>query len=150
MTNNEKQPDDISHSTDVSCMEPVVPAVHKRTSDDRAVRRAVRYAIIQQVVILFISINVLDGGDVFRLCAVAALLSWAPIVVIGCRWLFARRSKATKLDIASIRYGFWVFFVSMCVLYHYQLLPSNWYFINRVLESHPVLMKHHLSVTANK
>ena len=124
MTNNKKQSDDMNQIPDASRMESVVPVVYERTSGDRVIRRAIRYAVIQQVVVLFISMLILDGGDVFRLSIIAALLFWAPVAVIMYWRSATRYSKVTKFDTLIIRYGFWAFFLGMCVLYHYQLLPT--------------------------
>jgi hypothetical protein len=119
------------------------PDSDESAPDAPSMWRAVLYAIVQQMIVLFISGNVLDGGDLFRLCIVATMLSWIPVAVIGCERLLSPRLEANTIEIVIVRYGFWVFFIGMCLLYYCQLLPSRWYFVNRVLESHPSLMKGH-------
>jgi hypothetical protein len=141
MANDDKQPDGVDRDSPTSPAVAAPRAAHERTPDSRSMWRAIRDAVVQQLVMLFISANVLDGGDVFRLCTTAALLSWLMIAVIGFGRLFALDRRASKLELATVRYGFWVFFIGMWLLYHYQLLPHRWYFANRVLDSHP-WMKH--------
>jgi hypothetical protein len=102
-------------------------------------RRAVRYAVIQQFVMLVISAAMLDGGDMLKLCLTAAILSCAPVAVIAFRQCASSRCDLSTLDIAAIRYSFWAFFVAMCILHACNCLPSNWYFINRVRKANPVI-----------
>src|SRR5208282_284166 len=52
---------------------------------------------------LFASL-ILDGGQIFRYCAVAAMASWVCTLVI----LLRRPKHPTNVDLAIVRFGFWL------------------------------------------
>jgi hypothetical protein len=87
----------------------------------------VRFALIQQTAVLVISALILDGGDVFRLTIAAALLAWVPYLMIVLRRGRHQAGDFSRLDSAVIKYGFWVFFLGMCLLYRYNVLPNEFY-----------------------
>jgi hypothetical protein len=98
--------------------------------------RALFFAIVQQLVVVIIGSQILDGGDIFKCCIVAALLSWAPILVIG--WRIRRAVVAiSKTQIVVVKYNFWLFFVIMFVIYSSHLLPYDFYFSHRVKSNRP-------------
>jgi hypothetical protein len=94
--------------------------------------RALRYAFIQQGIVLIVAALVLDGGDTFHWTMIAAILSWVPVAAIALRRASRRRSALSNLDLTIIRHGFWAFFFGMAVLYYSGLLPSNFYHVNRI------------------
>ena len=67
-----------------------------------AYRRAVKSAMIQQIVCGLLSSLVLDFGQVFGLCFVVVIAHWFVFTLIVSR----RRFSPTKLDLAIIHYGF--------------------------------------------
>ena len=92
----------------------------------------------------------LDGGDAGLLCFVAALLSVVPIVIVVFTRSASQHLEVTQLDSLIIRYGFWIFFLGMCMLYHYELLPKNWYFSNRMEQRRQQRIQEHPLPTADK
>jgi hypothetical protein len=102
-----------------------------RKSNDRIYWRTIRFALIQQAILLVISSLILDGGDIFRLSITAVILTWVPSLVILCRGIYPKYYVLSKADSAIIKHGFWVFFLLMITLYHYNLLPNNYYFSYR-------------------
>jgi hypothetical protein len=134
MSSVNERPDDTDENSYASPKEPVEATAESNsgpTRDDCATRRAIRYAFIQQVVVLIISALVLDGGDAIRLSATAAVLAWMPVAVIVAKQNRAGNSNLSKLHAAIIRHGFWIFFFGMCVLYHYGALPKHYYYFER-------------------
>ena len=47
--------------------------------------RAIRWAGIQQVIVLVLAATILDGGHIVRICLIAALAHWGAILFIGVR-----------------------------------------------------------------
>ncbi len=70
---------------------------------------SIKLAVIQQSVVFALAALMLDFGQTLHACCVAALAHWAAIVLIIAR----RPSCPTSLDIALVRYGFWVMTVLM-------------------------------------
>jgi hypothetical protein len=62
----------------------------------------VRFAVILQIIFLFLTALMLDGGNLFRVCGIAVIAHW----LIGGWILATRQSAATRLDRWIIRYGF--------------------------------------------
>jgi hypothetical protein len=60
-----------------------------------------KLALVEQVLLLGLSALVLDGGRLFRVCAIAALAYGAASVLIVAR----RPASPTSFDLALIRYG---------------------------------------------
>ena len=70
----------------------------------RGYSRAVTAAVAQQAVVLLFASLILDGGQIFRYCAVAAMASWVCTLVI----LLRRPKHPTNVDLAIVRFGFWL------------------------------------------
>jgi hypothetical protein len=116
------------------------PAQTGSRQENLAFRRAVIFALIQQIIVMLVMSQVLDGGDAFLLSVVAALLSGVPIAVIAFwRSRGAHRDVSTR-DTLIMKYSFWVFFVGMCFLYSFNLLPAHCYSRNRRARPRPPAM----------
>jgi hypothetical protein len=61
-------------------------------------RNTINFAVAQQIIILVMTSLILDGGDSFRICGVAALAFWAGVGTIRFR-----RQIPTKGDIIFIK-----------------------------------------------
>jgi len=110
-----------------------------RKSNDRIYWRTIRFALIQQSIVLVISSLILDGGDIFRLSITAAIFTWVPALVILCRGISPKYYVLSKADTAIIKHGFWLFFLLMIILYYSNLLPSSYYHFRNFKErSSPV------------
>jgi hypothetical protein len=117
----------------------VVPVLTEpgRGTHDRAYRRAIRYAMIQQVAILVIASLVDDDGETLNITIVASLLSLVPTLIIARRQNRHSRRSVSVLDVVTIKYAFWAFFVGIGILCHYNLWPSNFNFVNRLARHRP-------------
>jgi len=144
MTADHDQTNDADQNPYASPKE-VVPALTEpgRGIHDRAYRRAIWYAVIQQVVVLMIASQVLDMGETFSITIIATILSWVPMLIVAYRQNHHSHRSVSVLDIVAIKYGFWAFFVGICILCHYDLWPSNFNFVSR-------LAQHRPSVTTTK
>jgi hypothetical protein len=71
-------------------------------------RPAIKLAILQRVILLILSSLLLDFGQTFRVCAVAAIAHWIVIAIIVAR----RPASPTGLDLGIIRWGF----VPLCIV----------------------------------
>ena len=58
----------------------------------------------QQAVVLIFASLILDGGQIFRFCAVAAMASWVCTLMI----LLRRPKHPTNMDLAIVKVGFWL------------------------------------------
>ena len=65
-------------------------------------RSAIKVALLQQVILLILTSLMLDFGQTFRVCAVAAIAHWIVIAMIVAR----RPISPTGLDLGIIRWGF--------------------------------------------
>jgi hypothetical protein len=65
-------------------------------------KSAIKLAVLQQVILLILSSLLLDFGQTFRVCAVAAIAHWIAIGMIVAR----RPLSPTGLDLGIIRWGF--------------------------------------------
>jgi hypothetical protein len=101
---------------------------------DRAYRRAMRYAMIQQVVILVIASLVDDDGETLSIIIIASLLALVPTLIITHRQNRHSHRSVSVLDAVAIKYAFWAFFVGICILCHFDLWPSNFNFVNRLAQ----------------
>jgi hypothetical protein len=70
-------------------------------------KSALKLATLQQVVLLNLSSLLLDFGQTFRVCAVAAIVHWITIAIIVAR----RPLSPTGLDLGIIRWGFIPMFI---------------------------------------
>jgi hypothetical protein len=104
---------------------------------DRAYRRAIRYAMIQQVVVLVLALLVDDDGETLSITIIASLFSLALTLIVAHRQNRHSHRRVSVLDIVGIKYGFWAFFVGICVLCHYDLWPSNFNFVSRLAQYRP-------------
>ena len=75
-------------------------------------RPAIKSAVIQQSIVLALAALVLDFGQTLRASFVAALAHWAAIALIITR----RPSSPTPLDLALVRYGFWVMIILLWLI----------------------------------
>ena len=79
-------------------------------------RRAIHFALLQQVPCALVCLLLLDGGRLAKVCGVAMLGFWAAAVLIMAR----RSNSPAPSDIAYLRLGFWPLFalaVGMAQLY---------------------------------
>ncbi len=76
-----------------------------------------------QAVVLVLSSLVLDGGQIFRVCAIAALGYWIAVVVI----MWRRPVSPTPTDLGFIRYGFW-----LLILLTKVIAPVVWRLVGSV------------------
>ncbi len=74
--------------------------------------RAVRANAIQQGVVLVMAALMLDGGEMFRHCFIAAVGSWVMTGLI----LMRRRRAPTGLDLILLRYGFWFVLIVLGII----------------------------------
>jgi hypothetical protein len=65
---------------------------------------ALRFGVVQQLVLLGLSALMLDGGRTLRLCAIAAVAYWAAALLIIAR----RPAAPTRADRTFLRYGYLV------------------------------------------
>jgi hypothetical protein len=114
---------DINPYTSPQDMSGVLNFDGEQKTDKIQIRRAVFLAMIQQAVVLVISSLVMDGGAIFRITIIAALLSWAPFIGITVEHNIRTQYVVSKIDIALIKYSFWIFFLGMYILYSCNLLP---------------------------
>ncbi len=70
-------------------------------------RKAIASAVIQQAILLGLTVSLLDGGFTFRVILIAALGHWGGIALI----LVRRAARPTKLDIGVINFGLLIFWV---------------------------------------
>jgi hypothetical protein len=133
--------DKLSNSVNVDAgasrypVEVVVPhdiSSEVRKLNGRIYWRTIRFALIQQTIVLGLVLLLLDGGDTFLLSIVAAALSWIPALIILRRGIAPRYFVLTKVDVVIIKYGLWICVLLMTILYNYRLLPSKFYFPNRL------------------
>lgn len=97
----------------------------------------IRFALIQQVIILIVSFLVLDGGDTYRLCLISVVMAWVPNLII-LHWRKSTKGYLlTTIDELIIKYDFWPCFLLMIFLYSSNMLPESFYFSNRVKKSNP-------------
>jgi hypothetical protein len=80
-------------------------------------RKAVFEAVGLQVLIGFLSLLFLDGGDIARICGIVLLGFWGGAVVLLCR----RPRTPTRTDIEFIRFGY-----LLILLGAYFLVPYIW------------------------
>jgi len=104
---------------------------------DRAYRQAIRYAMIQQVAILVIALLVDDNGETLSMTIIASLLSLVPTLIIAHRQKRHSHRSVSVLDVVAIKYGFWAFFVGICILCHYDFWQSNFNFVSRLAQHRP-------------
>ena len=64
---------------------------------------SIKVAVAQQAVVLIFASLILDGGQILRFCAIAAIASWICTLVIILR----RPKQPTKLDLGIVKFGFW-------------------------------------------
>jgi hypothetical protein len=83
---------------------------------ERSCMRAIRYAMVHQFMILFVSLLIRDGGRTFHCAFNATLLSWAPIVLVVCHQATRRDYIPSNVHLAIVKYSFWVFFIGLCVI----------------------------------
>ena len=61
-------------------------------------RDAIKFALIQQAIVLVFGANIFDGGVILAICAYAAVGFWAGVVLINFR-----RPIPTRFDLAMIK-----------------------------------------------
>jgi hypothetical protein len=71
--------------------------------DAKTHSQAIVFAVAQQAILLFFAATILDGGQILRLCTLAAIVSWVPSLLIMLR----RPKEPTHADLGIIKYGFW-------------------------------------------
>jgi hypothetical protein len=71
-------------------------------------REPTESAVVQQVIVLVLAAGILDGGDLFRICLIAAVAFWVGVVLIRRH----RPQAPTKLDLMLIRGGYLV----LCIM----------------------------------
>jgi len=64
-------------------------------------REAVRFALLQQAIILVLASMILDGGRFAQTCAYGVAGFWGGFMVLRMR----RQNAPAKLDIALVRFG---------------------------------------------
>jgi hypothetical protein len=64
-------------------------------------RKAVWSAICQQVIILCLALNILDGGVVAETCLFALVAFWAGVAIV----YFRRRGSVSRIDLLFIEAG---------------------------------------------
>jgi len=78
---------------------------------------AAQSALAQQVIILFLAIGILDGGDILNICLIAFVAFW-----VGAGLIWRRRPKTpTKLDLMVIQAGY----LPLCIL-SFLLVLWSW------------------------
>ena len=75
-------------------------------------RDALIFAVIQQVPLLVLGALILDGGQIFRLIAIATTAFWVMALLI----LFRRFGRATNSDILLVKWGIWPLLLITCLL----------------------------------
>ena len=73
----------------------------KIAGDGKPLTSALKFGIALQLCLLVLTALVLDGGQLFRLCSVAATGYWLGVAMIVVR----RKTTPTRLDLYFIRYG---------------------------------------------
>ena len=64
----------------------------------------IKTAVAQQAIVLILASLILDGGQILRLCSVPAMASWICTLLVMLR----RPTSPTKLDLAIVKFGFWL------------------------------------------
>ena len=64
-------------------------------------RPALRFAVVEQLVFLFLTSLILDSGQTLRACVVAVLGYWAATFLIMMR----RSASPSRADLAFVRHG---------------------------------------------
>lgn len=71
-------------------------------------REAVKSALVQQGIVLFIAAGFLDGGDIFDICLIAFVGFWVGVYLIRRH----RPQTSTKLDLIIVQ----VSYIPLCIL----------------------------------
>ncbi len=74
--------------------------------------RSLRIAMMLEAAVLVLTALMLDSGATFRACLIIVAAHWAAIFLIFAR----RRSAPTPLDLAFVRYGFWLLLPAFLLL----------------------------------
>lgn len=73
-----------------------------------ALSTAIRFSILQQVIIIMAASSLLDGGAIAQICLLGSAASWTIIGLI----LVRRRLSPTKTDLALVNVGY----LLLCIL----------------------------------
>jgi hypothetical protein len=64
-----------------------------------------------QIGILFITSMIMDGGELFRMSAIAAAAYWSGVLIV----MFRRRFSLTDTDVYLLKFGFYYSFCAVLV-----------------------------------
>ena len=77
-------------------------------------RDAIKLALAQQIPILVLTLGILDGGDIFRICLIAFIAFWTCLVLVQRR----RPEAPTRLDLTLIKWSYMPLCVGTFFLVH--------------------------------
>jgi hypothetical protein len=78
-------------------------------------RKAMFRALVLQVIIIFLSLMILDGGECAQICGAAILAFWGGVTVQICR----HPQSPTYTDIRLIRFGYLPVILLAWILIHF-------------------------------